>query len=661
MSRNKAWGASGGGGGGVPSFLGGNADVFANLPTPIADYVGKLYFVETGSGTEVDGVFQYPVGLYTPNVGNTAWILTPINVEVSSNSYVAVNVTDWASFQAFGITITAGDVIWFNGVEFVNITGVYTVTDPLQDPLNWDVADKNLFLYYNDTGVDIQPFQVLHLKSAALYNGRLMPTPELADASSWEKTQGTLTVAKELIPIGKVGCTVKEGRLLGGDTSALPVSSQLWLSATTPGAITATKPEFPNYSISLGGNFNQVASPDGEILVSITTRFEDIYNESWDGAILESFDFRITSDGVNIIGTLTNQAFPTRNLTLLFSDGFYTLDVTTVPKTVSITAGTATVPQLNYVFIDKATKTLQISTVAFPTAEHTKIAVIGVFDAITTQNDGAIRNQNINDHIKKEDDNGHILHISERLRALNAEWASGVASTLAGTPTNMYVSTTAGKIWQLHKQDIPTQDMATGDEIHVVNDFTTPYRNTTNLNDITDFSTGVTWNNSWSNIVVWGIANKSGEASHLMVNLPSDGYQSEEAAIEDRNNYSNYTIPAEFKGVGFLIGRFTVRPSGGSFTYNVSTGYLDLRGFVPNNTAGGGAGSSGVTEWLQLSDTPLSYVGNANKVPSVNAGETVLEFKTVYLEYTDNADAKANSLTDGMFYRTGDILKVVHS
>ncbi len=55
-------------------------------------------------------------------------------------------------------------------------------------------------------------------------------------------------------------------------------------------------------------------------------------------------------------------------------------------------------------------------------------------------------------------------------------------------------------------------------------DFDSAYRTTTNLNDIDSYSTGVTWNNDWSNIVVWGVCNKSGEVSHLMVNLPSDGY-----------------------------------------------------------------------------------------------------------------------------------------
>jgi len=211
-------------------------------------------------------------------------------------------------------------------------------------------------------------------------------------------------------------------------------------------------------------------------------------------------------------------------------------------------------------------------------------------------------------------------------RNSNADWETGTLSTLLGTPVNMYVAITSGKVWQGHLQDVPAQDMQAGDEVHVVNDPVTPYRNTTNLNDITDYSTGATWNNQWSNIVVWGVANKSGEPDHLMVNLPSDGYNSEQSAIDDRENYSNYTIPSEFKGVGFLIGRFTVRPSGGSFTYNAGVGYLDLRGTIPNNVAGGSAGSSGVFTAPQYTTTQRNALTPVNGWIIYNTTTNVFEF-----------------------------------
>lgn len=618
--------------GSASGAIAGSVDVYGNLPTPLVAYVGVLYYVSQGSGGFLSWVpgtsfYKYPAGLYAVNSTVTAWELSPINVDLAQDTTTLLNIDDWAEFYAFSKGVNIKDKLIYDGIEYENVTGSVTTTDPKQDGLNWDVADSNIIRYYNDTGVTIEPFQVLHLKSATSVLGKLHPTPELADASKWELTQGTLSIACETILPNTFGCSViRATKLQGGDTSNFTPGSQLWLTDDGSGYLTTTKPQFPNTSISFGGNYNQAPAPNGEIIVNQTTDIYDIFNDGWNGSITESFDFRTSSDGITVKGTLTNASNINRNLTLYFSTGFYTLDTTTTPLEVNLVSGTVSNIQMNYVFIDVTTKTLQTSTTGFPLTEHCKVAVIGLLNASITQNDGALINRNINDHIKTTGDNGHILHIAERIRALNAEWDNGTAPTLSGFPTNVYVAITSGQVWQAHLQVVPAQDMALGDEIHVVNDPNTPYRSTSNLNDITVYSTGSNWNNDWSNIVVWGVANKSGEPNHLFCNLPSAGYNSEDNAIEDRNNFTNYTIPKEFKGAGFLIGRFTIRRSGTSFEYNSSVGYLDLRGTVPNNTAGGGTGSSGVTELLQLNDTPATYAGQAGKLLAVNAVETAMEF-----------------------------------
>lgn len=615
---------------GIP-FLSGQVGTYSLLPTPIADYAGEIWATENGEGTQFPFVgsnsYKYPAGTYSPNSDNTKWIQTPFKVNISEDSVTLLNITDWASYIGWIEDLNIGDKVTYNLIPYINVTGNYTATSPHQDGLNWDIDDENIIRYYNDTGVTIEPFRVLHLKSATVVSGRIHPTPELADASDWEKTQGTLTVSCEQIPPGAFGCSVKAStRLTGGDTSTLPPGTQLWLSDTGDGKLVATKPTFPSFSISMGGNYNQEASPDGEILVSKTREIYDTFNDAWDGAIKESFDFIVTSDGVDITGKLSNKNKPANNLTLLFSDGFNTFDVTTTPKTITLLPGTATSPLINYVYIDQSDKTLKVNSSGFPVTEHAKIAVVGLFNAVTTQTAGAIRNQNINDHIKEDDDNGHILHMSERLRVENARYSSGIDFSLLGTPTNVYINTTAGLVWQLHKQQYPAQDMQAGDSIHVVNDFTTPYRRTTNLNDITAYSDGTTWNNAWSNIVVWGVINKTGEPSHLMVNLPSNGYNSEESAIEDRSNFTNYDIPQEFQGVGFLIGRFTIRPSGGTFTYNGGLAKRDLRGAVPNNTVGGGAGGSAIFASPQYTTTQRDALTPSNGWIIYNTTTNQFEF-----------------------------------
>jgi hypothetical protein len=282
----------------------------------------------------------------------------------------------------------------------------------------YKLGQATVLLYYNDNAYPIEAFDILHLKGGALVDGQLYPTPELADASDWEKTQGTLSVAAHAIPAGEFGFSVIYGVLKGGSTLGLTAGDQMWLSADGSGDITTTRPEFQNYAISIGGVFNSVAAPDGQIFVNITRDIYDTFNDAWDGSIRETFNFMTSSDGVSVTGTLKN-VNALNDLTLMFSDGFYTFD-TTPAATLTLVAGTSTSVQMNYVYIDKATKTLQTSTGSFPATEHAKIAVIGILDAASTQTSGALRNQNVNDHIKKEGDNGHILHIAERLRQFNA-------------------------------------------------------------------------------------------------------------------------------------------------------------------------------------------------------------------------------------------------
>jgi hypothetical protein len=542
---------------------------------------------------------------------NVRSTLTKIKDWIASNlsfDYITLNTDP-------PVVTDAGTLIWNKNEYTIDvITGLGAVVQ---------VGQELLLLYFNDTGVTITDGQVLHPKAGTTIGGVEIPTPELAIANKWEKSEGTLTVATHDIAPGELGFSTRFGRVRGINTSGFTPGQTLWLSATTPGALTGTRPEFPNYAISMGGALNSELAPDGEIFVSVTRSIEDTFNEAWDGSARETFDFLVTSDGAIVTGTLTN-VDTALDLTLFFSDGYYTFD-TTPGATIALTAGTDSNPATNYVYIPKSTKALTISTSGWPAEEYCQIALLEVQSAASVQSEGgAERNQNINNHIKYEGDNGHIVHIGDWIRRQNATWESGTESSLTGVSTNGYIQVTGGSVSQAHIQAVDSFSMPTRDII-IRNDNVTPNRRTNNLNTITAYSTGTSWNNEWSKVVVWGIANKSGEADFYKLNLPSAGYNSEANAIADALNYADYTIPSEFKGSGFLVGAFVIRISGGTVTYNGGTAYQDLRGTVPNNIAGGGGGS-GVTTYLGLTDTPISYTGQGGKLAAVNSGETAQEF-----------------------------------
>lgn len=558
-----------------------------------------------------------------------AWVLA----QVSNNfDFIKLNPDS-------GVTLTEeGQIKWndkFYTPEYESGLG-YTVT----------IGNQTYLIFLNDTGALIPSGKVMHLVGGALFGGELYPTFEYADPRDWEKVQGTLGMTLHTVANGALGLLAKDAQKINVDTSGVAAGAQMWIKPDGSGDITDIKPQFPDIAISIGGSYDSAVN--GCMFFNITSDINQLFDDAWDGAIIEGFDFLVSSDGATITGTLANKDVA-RNLPIQFSTGFYTFD-TTPAATITLTAGTDENPQQNYIYILESTKALTVSTSGFPLVEHAKVGQIALFSAVRTQtNGGAIRNQNITDHIKTTGDNGHILHIAERIRQFNAEWDNGTEGTLDATGGNGYIAVTGGEVWQLHKQSFPSLDMAVSDNIRIVNDFTTAYRETTNLNTITAYSDGSSWSNEWSKIVVWGVCNKSGEASFLMCNIPSDGYNSEANAIADALNYADYSIPETFKGVGFLIGAFAIRISGGSITYNGGAAYSDLRGFIPNNVAGGGSGGGGVTSFTGLTDTPNAYTSQAGKYPRVNDAENALEFTDIKLSRYHNI-----VVTD-TFFNTTDV------
>ena len=284
----------------------------------------------------------------------------------------------------------AGNVWWNEGEHTVNVdTGIGSVLQ---------VGQEMQVLVCNNTGVTIPNGKVLHPIGSIVVSGVSALEVELADASKSENSQGTLLFSTTEILNGEVGLTTRFGKVRGLDTSAISAGSQLWLSASVPGDFTDVRPEFPNYALSVGGTLNSDIT-NGEVFASMTSAIEDTFQNFWNGVFRETFDFRVTSDGAVVTGSLT-PADGHPDMTMLFSDGSTMLE-TTPAKTIVLTAGADTNPQTNYVYIPQATKVLTISTSEWPVAEHIRVAQISLQSAATTQADGALRNQNINDAIEK--------------------------------------------------------------------------------------------------------------------------------------------------------------------------------------------------------------------------------------------------------------------
>lgn len=656
--------------------------------------------------------------------------------------------TKQISFNAAGITpgntreITVPDYDFDLKKPVVDCIQFDTAHPPGVSPeghVSWNAADWTLnistgqgpvlqvgqelhVIIYNGTGSQIGDGKAVYPVGAV--GGR--PEVALANASTFETIKGVVLITTMAIPNGQFGIAAQTGKVRDIDTSAWSFGDTLWVSAAEDGELTNVHPEFPNYTIQVGGVTTSHESA-GDIQLELRGSPEDTVFNFWNGVFREKFDFTVDSDGVIITGSLQpSDGHP--NLTMMFSDGFVTL-VTSPPATIALTAGIDSNPQVNYVYILQSTKVLTVSTSSWPVFEHIKVAELALKSAVVTALEGSMRNQNWNDAVQDRNFQGHLSHIGEKLRQFEAQWDSGVEGSVVidtgPTPDAVYVKTTAGNVYQMHKHSFPFTDMTPydidavnigasqftisddgdlsvyfpsgrcitvhnstgndgfyvvvsvsysapdfaitvsktipdatadgliGDDIHAVNDSVAPYESVTDLSSVLLDAEGVSLVNRAFSFVIWGVQNKSNQPQHLMMNLPSSSYpaNSPDTAVSDPSNYSVYSIPILFQGVGFLIARFTfvLDPAGTSWTlYNTE----DLRGKIPNTTAGGGAGGTGVTSFLGLLDTPSSYGAQATNVVRVGSGETALEFYA--LDHSDlSSTGAARTIAGGVISGDG--------
>ncbi len=338
------------------------------------------------------------------------------------------------------------------------------------------------------------------------------------------------------------------------------------------------------------GELLQTSGAGNTITVSPTTNGSTTAINAWNGAVLQTPSVAVSSDGATI--TLSVERDGGGDLTVVFSDGFYDWD-TTPADTVTLSAGTDTVPQNNYTYFLQSNKTLTNSTAGWPSEEHLPIATILCQSAATLQTDGPYRQQNWTDHVVDADDQGHISDLNFWIRQQNSTYVSGTAQTYTittnvGVADDVFISTTSGVTLQLHENTFPA--FANGDDYYVINDNVTPYDIVNNLNSLLTDSTGSSLTGKYFSLVLWGSVNSNGESKRF-INLPSGSYNNQTDLEEDISGYATYSIPTVFKSTGFLISEWKLRhqnTSGGTWT---SIDEIDLRGQIPNATAGGGSGA----------------------------------------------------------------------
>lgn len=325
----------------------------------------------------------------------------------------------------------------------------------------------------------------------------------------------------------------------------------------------------------------------GTISIDFTADTHITTIHGWDGSSLETSDVTVTAAGGVI--TLSIEKAGSGNLTVVFSDGFYTW--VTAPDTVTLTAGSDISPTLNYVYLLQSTKTLTASTVGWPATEFAAVATVLCQSAASLQTDGAYKVHVWTDHITSPVDQGHLSEINRWIRQQNATWKSGVDQTLTitpngGAPDDVIFTSAAGIVYQLHDLVFPA--FGGTPDVYTVNDSATAYNIVTDLNALLTDSTGASMSGRYFSLVIWGVQSEDSGDCKLMVNLPGGSYITSAALEADSSKFADFSMPADFKGTGFLIYQMNLRhqvASSGTWTSILN---IDLRGLFPSLAAGGG-------------------------------------------------------------------------
>jgi hypothetical protein len=217
-----------------------------NTPT-LADGTGDngdVYLVNVaGSQNLGSGTISFAVGDWVVYNG-TIWQKSLNSNAVASvfgrTGTIVAQEGDYNIDQLGDVAITSAvtnDYLRYNGTSWVNTQFPAFVS-----------SDKLVLQVRNNSGATINKGTVVYINGATAG----YPTIAKALADSDATSAQTIGMVQDNISNNSNGVVVIVGQILGIDTSAFPAGTQLYLSGTTAGAVTSTKPYAPIHLVYVG-------------------------------------------------------------------------------------------------------------------------------------------------------------------------------------------------------------------------------------------------------------------------------------------------------------------------------------------------------------------------------------------------------------------------
>lgn len=287
---------------------------------------GFYYVVSVAGSTNLNGITDWQVGDWAIFNGTIWQKIDQTNTVTSVNGQTGAVVLGYADVGAANasvntnITSMTGVTGGISSPDFVQfdtgITPTVGVGKLQWDPtwgcmqvgmvggnVNLQIGEETLAYVYNNTGSTITEGQVVKVTGS---QGQRL-TVALAQANSDANSATILGMATEDIPNNSSGFITTQGLVNHISTSGWPDGTLLYLSPTTPGAVTATKPQAPQHLVWIGYVVKGNTSGAGSIYIHTQNGYE----------IDELHDVKITNptSGNTLIYDATQGVWVNANLT----------------------------------------------------------------------------------------------------------------------------------------------------------------------------------------------------------------------------------------------------------------------------------------------------------------------------------------------------------
>lgn len=170
----------------------------------------------------------------------------------SDHVHDSSNITDFNS--AVSGLLPVKDIVSGTNISITSVSGVYTINSTPVTSV--DQAASLVTTVFNKTGSPIPKFSVVYISGG---QGD-QPTIALASASGETTSSKTYGITAEAIGNMSTGKVIVYGALTGVNTDQFNPTAPtgdvngvtLYLSPTTPGGVTTTKPSAPNHMVAVG-------------------------------------------------------------------------------------------------------------------------------------------------------------------------------------------------------------------------------------------------------------------------------------------------------------------------------------------------------------------------------------------------------------------------